>query len=72
MMCLIVGEQLPVFSPKSCQNGGDKHKIVDSCRSMAVSAEISLCHPPQSPILVSTAVGPRLQKVSETKIAAKI
>ena len=36
---------------------------------MAVRAEISSC-PPESPILVSTAVRPKLQRVSETKIDA--
>ena len=39
---------------------------------MAVRAEISSCRPPESPILVSTAVRPRLQAASETKIDAKI
>ena len=39
---------------------------------MAVLAETSSFRPPESPMQVSTAVGPRLQMVSETKIDAKI
>ena len=38
---------------------------------MAVRAEISSCHPPESPTLVSTAVRPRLQMVSEAKLMPK-
>ena len=48
------------------------HNIVDTWRPMAVWAEISPCRPPGSPILVSTAVRPRLQAGSETRIDAKI
>ena len=48
------------------------HKIVDTWRPTAVWAGISSCRPPGSPILVSTAVRPRLQTGSETRIDAKI
>ena len=48
------------------------HKIVDTWRPVAVWAGISSCRPPGSPILVSTAVRPRLQAGSETRIDAKI
>ena len=69
---LIVGEQLAVLSPRLCENGGDKPQdggYLETYGSLSWNLFVS---PFRSPILVSTAVGPRLQAMSETRIDAKI